>query len=74
MLTVAYRGDKTYKVLYENVSEVKSKINKTTVSILMWACWVALNYRYILTVFMRESKLPRWTGTVRFQFKFNQHR
>lgn len=34
MLTVAYRGDKTYKVLYENVSEIKSKLNKTTVSIL----------------------------------------
>lgn len=33
MLTVAYRGDKTYKVLYENVSEIKSKMNKTTVSI-----------------------------------------
>jgi len=31
MLTVAYRGDKTYKVLYENVSEIKSKMKKTTV-------------------------------------------
>lgn len=29
MLTVAYRGDKTYKVLYENVSEIKSKVKKT---------------------------------------------